>query len=318
MFRRYGWIFAVMALIGPIIGFVTSAVVTYVMPKMYESEAIIEVRPSPSPIPGGQKTNPQFFATEFNKITSRNSLIQVIDALQLTERWNVDKETAVQILKGIVHTENIRGTDLISIRVRHTDKVAARDIANEVAQAYKDYRNKLEMQDAESWIKEIKKAIREKEDKVEEHRKILTTIIRVKGKGIIIPEGESPGDVKELQPENPPPNTGKPSPAESEHDAAIRRALDTQDYIDSKRDLETEQQLHEHLRLKLISAEITSKIPNESVEIHDEPTISNAPVSPNVTLNLLIGTIGGFLLSPLMSLLVIGVMKLFTKPTTAQ
>jgi hypothetical protein len=40
--------------------------------------------------------------------------------------------------------------------------------------------------------------------------------------------------------------------------------------------------------------------------------------SPNVTLNFLIGTAKGFLLSPLMSLLVIGVMKLFAKPAAAQ
>ncbi len=316
MFKRYGWVFAVMALIGPIIGLVTSAMLTYVMPKMYESETVIEVKPLPSAIPSGQQMTPQFFETEFNKITSRNSLIQVIDALQLTSRWSVDKEAAIQILKKIVHTENIRGTELISIRVRHTDKVATRDIANEVAHVYKNYRNEVVLRDADARLQALTKAVRDQEDKVEERRKILASIVRKKG---IINQGDvSPGDSKTLQPENPTPDSGKPNPAESERDAAIRRSLDDQDYIDAKRDFVTDQELLQQMKLKLIAESLELKISPTLIEIHGDAKISEAPVSPNVTLNLLLGTVGGFLLSPLLSLLVIGGIRLFAKPVTAQ
>jgi len=68
------------------------------------------------------------------------------------------------------------------------------------------------------------------------------------------------------------------------------------------------------LKLKLIAESLELKIPPTSIEIHEDAETSEAPASPNFTLNLLIGTVGGFLLSPLLSLLVIGVMKLVEKP----
>ena len=99
---------------------------------------------------GASPMTPQFFGTEFEKIKSRNSLAKVVDNLELVNRWNVDKETAIRILKGIVNTQNIRGTDLISIRVRHTNKVDARDVTEEVAKAYKAYRAEIESRDADT------------------------------------------------------------------------------------------------------------------------------------------------------------------------
>jgi polysaccharide biosynthesis transport protein len=124
---------------------------------------------------------PQFFGTEFEKIKSRNSLMKVVENLELVNRWNVDKETALRILKGIVSTQNIRGTDLISIRVRHTSKVDARDVTDEVAKAYRAYRSEIESGDAERQLHELNKAVRDQEDKVEERRKVLATIVRTKG-----------------------------------------------------------------------------------------------------------------------------------------
>ena len=130
---------------------------------------------------GANRMTPQFFGTEFEKIKSRNSLEKVVENLELVNRWNVDKETALRILKGIVNTQNIRGTDLISIRVRHTNKVDARDITEEVANAYKAYRTEIESRDAERALHELNKAVRDQEDKVEERRKVLATIVRTKG-----------------------------------------------------------------------------------------------------------------------------------------
>lgn len=175
-----------MAPVGMMAGFMFAAVVTYVMPKMYESYATIEIKPRTreavglsSPAHSGAMTK-IVFGTEFEKIKSRNSLSKVIDSLDLTSRWGVDPETAVQILKGIVQTENIRGTDLIQIRVRHTNKEDARDIAAGVARAYVEYRQEMESESMEKGINAVKRAVREQEDKVEERRKVLTTISRTK------------------------------------------------------------------------------------------------------------------------------------------
>jgi capsular exopolysaccharide synthesis family protein len=405
--NRYGIILLALLLV-----FMTAAVITYVMPKKYESEAVIEVKPRQagmSPLgaamaetSGAGRMTSQFFGTEFEKIKSRNSLSKVVENLQLVNRWNVDKEGALGILKGIVNTQNIRGTDLISIRVRHTNKVDARDIAEEVARAYKEYRAEIESHDAERQLQELNKAVRDQEDKVEERRKVLATIVRNKG---IIYKGQdsfyNSGGVDEdqgarnalqayheieqdkLQLEsqissllkydsdqlmvyagglNLPDNiirTLYPQYQEAKRqldglkisglgdrhptvlvavdqienmkrqldegvvnlratlqaqldlainrlksmevmkdetrDEAIKRGLDAQDYVDAKKDFETDQRLLQIMREKQIGENISRKIPSESVEVHDPPVISNSPVSPNVTLNLVLGAVVGLI-----------------------
>jgi len=405
--NRYGIILLTLLLV-----FMTAAVITYVMPKKYESEATIEVKPrmpgmSPlgsqmSEISGANRMTPQFFGTEFEKIKSRNSLEKVVDSLELVTRWNVDKETALRILKGIVSTQNIRGTDLISIRVRHTNKLDARDVTDEVAKAYKAYRTEIEDRDCDKALVELNKAVRDQEDKVEDRRKVLATIVRTKGiiykgtdsfygqtgvnedqgaqdslnayqkllqqrmelesqincllkydsdqlmvyaGGLDLPENI----IKTLYPQYKEASRqleslkinglGEQHPTvraaldqikmmkrqldegvvnlratlkaqldlaedrlksvegmkDSTREDAIRRGLDAQDYVDAKRDFETDQQLLQQMKIKQMGESISRKMPGESVVVHDPPVISENPVSPNVTLNFVLGAVVGLI-----------------------
>ncbi len=405
--NRYGIILLTLLLV-----FMTAAVITYVMPKKYESEATIEVKPRMSgmsplgpemaEISGVTRMTPQFFGTEFEKIKSRNSLEKVVDNLALVNRWNVDKETALRILKGIVITQNIRGTDLISIRVRHTNKQDAKEVTEEVANAYKAYRAEIEGRDAERSLHELNKAVQNQEDKVEERRKVLAQIVRTKG---IIYKGndsfydrstgdEDQGARDNLQtyqkleqekmqlesqissllkydsdqlmvyaggldlPDNIIKNlyplyqaakreidglktnglgdrhptvlaaneqianmkrqldegvvnlretlkvqldlaTNRLKSVEvmknSSREDAIKRGLDAQDYVDAKRDFETDQNLLQTMKIKQMGETISAKMPPPSVEVHDQPVISESPVSPNVTLNLVLGAVVGLI-----------------------
>src|SRR5690606_26959808 len=63
---------------------------------------------------------------------------------------------------------------------RHVNKEDARDVATEVSEAYRQYRNDLEGKEAEKALDELSKAVREQEDKVEERRKALSNIVREK------------------------------------------------------------------------------------------------------------------------------------------
>jgi capsular exopolysaccharide synthesis family protein len=405
--NRYGIILLTLLLV-----FMTAAVITYVMPKKYESSATIEVKPrsigqSPfegmnSPSYGTTPMTAQFFGTEFEKIKSSNSLAKVVENLSLVNKWGVDKETAIRILKGIVNTQNIRGTDLISITVRHTDKEDARNVTAEVAKAYKAYRTEIESRDADKGMYELNKAVRDQEDKVEERRKVLATIVRTKGiiyKGQDSFYGQSGVDedqgarsdlqtFNELEQEkmqlesqinsllkydsdqlmvyaaglNLPDNViknllpqyneakrnlealkitglGDRHPTvlaamdqihgmknqldegvvnlratltaqlematdrlknvevkkDDSREEAIKRGLDAQDYVDAKRDFETDQQLLQSMKLKKISKDITDKMTDESIVVHEEPQISQSPVSPNVTLNLVLGAVVGMI-----------------------
>lgn len=405
--NRYGIILLSLLLV-----FMTAAIITYVMPKKYESETTIEVKPrvpglSPlgsqlNELSGSGRMTEQFFGTEFEKIKSRNSLDKVVQNLELVNRWSVDKETALRILKGIVNTQNIRGTDLISIRVRHTNKVDARDIAEEVARSYRQYRAEIESRDAENALQELNKAVRNQEDKVEERRKVLATIVRTKGiiyKGTDSFYGQTGVDedqgartaleaFNELEQEKRklesqissllkydsdqlmvyaagldlPDNIIRnlyPQYLESKRqldglringlgakhptvlaandqiqnmkrqldegvvnlratltaqldlaadrlksveamkdetrEEAIKRGLDAQDYVDAKRDFETDQELLQTMKLKQMGETISSKMPPETVLVHDAPVISESPVSPNVTLNLVLGAVVGLI-----------------------
>ena len=401
--NRYGVILLTLLLV-----FMTASVITYVMPKRFESFATIEVKPRErtiDPLGGimsssGPTMTPQFFGTEFEKIKSRNSLSRVIDKLDLTSKWSIDRETVLSILKGIVSTQNIRGTDLIQIRVRHTNKEDARDITAEVASSYKEYRNDLESKTQDRGVNEIRKAVRLQEDKVEERRKVLTTISRTKdiiyyedkqmsrggsfeedsdathalnsfleledernnlesqvqnilnydsealliyASGLDLPDNI----IKSLYPQyleqmrqieglkasglgNRHPTIlsnirimertkeqldegvvnlrsrlqgnlelvkerlekGEIRKVQTKKDA-LERSIDTTDYVDAKRDFETEQALLSQMKLKLVTEQIVSDLPNETIVVHDEPVISDSPVSPNVTLNLVLGAVVG-------------------------
>lgn len=406
--NRYGIILLTLLLV-----FMTAAVITYLMPRKFESSALIEVKPrgggmTPlgdkyAELQGARQNSPTFFATEFEKIKSRNSLIRVVDKLSLQNRWNVDKETAFNILRGIVNTNNQRGTDLIYIRVRHVDKDDARNIAEEVAMSYKEYRESLEKEDGNRALQELSKAVRDQEDKVEERRKNLSTIARTKkiiyqgddsfysrSSGVDENEGtrgslelyyklqqeqmqlstqinnllqyqsdeliayaagvELPDNViRSLYPQyleakrqldtlkinglgtNHPTVRAmgetianmkkdleqgvvnlkanlrnqlalanerlKEAEQKKEQDieGSIVRNLDTQDYVEAKKEFETERGLLQELKLKKIAEEITAKIPPKTVEIHEQPVLGEAPVSPNVMLNLVLGGVVGLI-----------------------
>lgn len=255
--------------VGIFAGFFLAAVITYMTPKRYESHAVLEIKPpaisSLSGVPNRDLS--KFSQTEFVKLKSRNTLLRVVESLDLPRKWAIDQGRALLILEEIVRTENISGTDLYSITVRHTNKEDARDIAAGVAYAYRDYRNELSSNNAERAIMELKKVVREHEDRVDESRKILTIISHNKG----LDGGTDP--------------------------------VDAQDYADAKRDFEMAQGLLEQLKLKLIEGEmITWFTESGTVVVHDEPVIGDVPVSPNVSQNLALGAVGGLVVSPFFAL----------------
>ncbi len=404
--NRYGVILITLLLV-----FMTASVITYVIPKRYESYTKIEVKPRVPMMTvfrgmdessGYNRSTTNFFNTEFEKIKSRNALMKVCDTLDLTTRWGIDREIIYQILSGIVRTDNIRGTDLITITVRHADKEDAKDIAAEVAHAYKDYRSEVENKEGERALLELKKAVRTQEDTVEERRKVLANIVRSKGiiyygpdsyyqrtgmeddngaksaldtfnqletekmqlesmiqsllkysadqlmvyaSGLQLPDNV----IQTLYPKYLEQKTqfeglkrqglglqhptmlasaqvlesmkkqldegvvslrdtlqAKLELAEARYKRAltsknekrtdaIKRGLDAQDYVDAKRDFESEQEMLQQMKLKLIAEEIAKKMPDESIIVHDDPVVSQYPVVPNVNLNLILGAVVGLI-----------------------
>lgn len=404
--NRYGVIILTLLLV-----FMTAAVITYVMPKKYESYAKIEIKQRDVSIQvfngmnnqgGYNRMSNNFFNTEFEKIKSRNSLLKVIENLDLVTQWGYDVETVFTTLTNIVKTDNIRGTDLIVISVRHKSPEMARDIAAEVAKAYKDYRSESEEGEMQRGLEELKKQVRVQEDTVEQARKLLAQIVRTKGiiyygtdsamryagmddengtiqamktftdletermqlesmiktllkydsdqlmsyaAGLDLPDNV----IRTLYPRyletktmyegaknqglgaNHPLMLSKTQElaamrkqldegvvslrdilkaklelATARYDRAksalalkkgetITTSMDRQDYEEAKKAFETEQEMLQQMRIRKIAEEISQKMLSQSIIVHDEPVASQTPVSPNVTLNLILGAVVGLI-----------------------
>ena len=178
--NRYGVILMTLLLV-----FMTAAVITYVMPKKYESKAVVQVKPSvrvgEALGNGNSTTQPMtqnFFPTEFEVIRSQLTLKFVVQQLSLMTQWGVTEEQALGTLRSIVDAQNIRGTDLIEIRVKHTSAEDARNISKEVYEAYKMRREEKERLILEEGMKELEKAVLDQSDVVEEKRKTRDNLLR--------------------------------------------------------------------------------------------------------------------------------------------
>jgi len=183
--NRYLLIFLTTVLV-----FLTAIVVTFLMEKKYESVAVVQVNPTEAkldPIGTGQYTQAtsrmmtrNFFATEFEVITTQKTLDRVITVLDLETRWELSRDLVLSKLKGLIEASDRRGTDLIEIRVRDSDRELARDIATEVAKAYRDRRSEDEENIAREALKALDRQLRQQSDFVEEKRRALDVIVTTK------------------------------------------------------------------------------------------------------------------------------------------
>ncbi len=132
----------------------TTTVVTFLLPESYSSTVEIEVKKDFSDLDklGGGATvqgfDPYFLQTEFKKIQSKVVLYQVISNLSLGDHYqktyNLDvklkpEETYLYLMNQLGVNQQ-RNTELIEITVFDRDKLKAMEIANEIAEVYKNWR----------------------------------------------------------------------------------------------------------------------------------------------------------------------------------
>ncbi|MBB5350362.1 capsular exopolysaccharide synthesis family protein [Haloferula luteola] len=402
--NRYGIILLAFLLV-----FMTALVITYVMPKKYESTATLQVRssaPSLEVLPGivsrtASAVTQSFLQTEFEVITAQKTLDIVIDELDLTNHWNLDREEVRQSLAGMIDAENIRGTELIKIKVRASNPRDARMIAERVSKAYRLRRAELENKRSDQALAELREAVIAQEDLVEEKRRALTTLIRTEripyvptrsgqgqayneiddarvaaqryaeleaekvrlesqietllrysgpqlmtyAAGLNLPEnvirtlhpqyleaqrtldalkagglGENHPNVRqqkevldglwsqlqdgvvalretlnaqlELSKRQ---AEGLKKAANEKEDEAVTMGIARQSFDDARADFETAQALLEDLKIKEIGEQMQRRISEDPVIVHEEPVEAQAPVVPNVTLNLALGAIVGLI-----------------------
>ncbi len=136
---------------------ITTAVVTFILPKSYASTVRMKVEKDAPDIGGfmGERAasgfDPYWIQTEFEKIQSKSILYPVITNLGLNKRWaekykeesDLKTDITYKILNNHIDVRQSRNTSLIEIRVMSDDPKEAAEIANEIANEYR--KNRLEM-----------------------------------------------------------------------------------------------------------------------------------------------------------------------------
>lgn len=131
-----------------------SIAVSFLLPETYESTARIKVENDPP----GTGYDPYFIQTQFEIMQSQAVLDPVIDKLNLNVNWGkkyfagetLKPDESLKILRSRLMLLPVRNTKLISISVFGDDKNEAAQIANAIADAYRDYRTKSQPEAGDS------------------------------------------------------------------------------------------------------------------------------------------------------------------------
>jgi capsular exopolysaccharide synthesis family protein len=159
---------------------ITATLVTFILPESFSSTARIKVDRDVSdiePISGRSYMqgmyDPYFIQTEFEVIQSSVVLNRVINTLNLNEVWakkfgvpKLTPDETFTLLKRMTDLRPVRNTSLIEIRVFSDKAQEAADIANKIAEVYRDYRLEERKQLTLGAIKTLKEQFEEHEDKV--------------------------------------------------------------------------------------------------------------------------------------------------------
>ena len=126
-----------------------SAIITFMLPESFASTAMMKVE-NDQPVTGNQNYDPYFIQTQFEIIKSDAVLSNVITALNLNQVWGrrffkgetLHFSETLEILKGRLSLAPVGNTKLMKVVVYGEDKNEPAQIANAIAESYRDYRIK--------------------------------------------------------------------------------------------------------------------------------------------------------------------------------
>ncbi len=145
----------------------TTTVVTFLLPKSYSSMVKISIEQDMPDVDPGNRgymmrstPDPFFIQTEFQRIQSKPVLYKVIKDLNLQREWgrkykqpgDISREKAYQILRGSIDVRQSQNTTLVEIHAYSDDPNEAANIANKVADVYKEVRGQARAELVEGGI----------------------------------------------------------------------------------------------------------------------------------------------------------------------
>ena len=180
---------------------VTGTAYTLMMPKKFTATTQLEVREDAMDVdPFYERQanrmgyNPFFLMTQEKIMKSRPVLTEVIRNLNLQKVWgaelNEDKspvapELALQILARSLRVEQDRDTTLMNVSAVSEDPKRAAEIANEVANVYRDRRLFAKRREIQHAIDAMSNEVRKQQERVEEAEAELERIRQERGIALI-------------------------------------------------------------------------------------------------------------------------------------
>jgi polysaccharide biosynthesis transport protein len=169
---------------------ITTTVVTYLLPETFMSSTRIKVEKEAADVPllgsivSSGPPDPFFLQTEFEVIQSKTNLYTVIDQLDLNTRWSPEylsqgtlkSQETFEILRNKIDVRQYRNTTMIEIRVYSRNKAEASEIANKIAEVYRDNRLGERERSAASGIAKIQESMRDQQSKVDSIQEELDSI----------------------------------------------------------------------------------------------------------------------------------------------
>ncbi len=157
----------------------TGTAYTFTLPRIYRAQARIQVRDDSLDVDVFERQmgggyNPYFLRTQYEIIQSRPVLMKVIEELNLAQRWSAGRkdggklsaEDAYAILSRSIRVDQYRDTTLIAINVFREDPQEAADIANRIADVYRDMRLTLKR-------KELRRSLDAMQQELDKQRELV-------------------------------------------------------------------------------------------------------------------------------------------------
>lgn len=151
----------------PLVMFLSGGIQIYLLSSKYRSGVLFELENGPA-------------AKEMVELVgSRGVLDRVVDHLKLADRMNVDRETAIGILKGVTTAKVMPDTRLVEVEVTLTNKVDARDVAADIPVSLRQHFVDAVQQARAIKVHEMDHLIRDAADMAEEKATVLTQLKKV-------------------------------------------------------------------------------------------------------------------------------------------
>ncbi|NWK55582.1 hypothetical protein HW115_08160 [Verrucomicrobiaceae bacterium N1E253] len=244
----------------PVLGLFISSVVSFMMPRIYESRASVELVPSGVDVEAWGVN--QYVETELEVMQSSENLYVVAEMLHLDARWGMADSQSVEVLGNAVNTERVGEGRMIEVVCRHWKKEDAHAICEAVCQAYVYRKSDLQKQREELCLTGIKDDLNIAENNYEELALEYSHV-----------NGTYEGDLEWI---------------------GVKRSLEVvePDYraaLKKKKDLEQE----------LREARRNVMTPTQVMIVHGAPVMPHSSVSPNIQRNQAMGVVAGLLLASL-------------------